>query len=400
MHTALYGCVLTILMATKNNTVEVTKFAPMVARTRDQLADLCTPESAHNWTLCYAEKQNGPPSKSKSFAKVVVGELEDPPLRDNVKHIIREVGQALEDIFCSGSPTTPSVVHNVAFWDQFYHSVVFAMGASLSKRYKHENEEQVRHDLLSPLLERAANSASLMYAAEINRDYESGLGIAEYICTFSLETTTEARQGQRGRKPSVDYAITGFVHGEPLYFIPIEAKSKMCIGHMVQLSHYMSTTSNSRYRTAYASVGVLIDQTDVVFAFSMLTVRHETGDIPAPIVLLSPRKKWRNGCIVEKPMCIALCLLHLFKVKRTVLNEEVWRVGLGDDAWSTIVQQASEVYQHTFEQTESFDVYGVVKRLEERVSVLEEEKEASRLASMLIPATSTPLCKRRRTDHT
>ena len=86
-------------MATKNNTVEVTKFAPMVARTRDQLADLCTPESAHNWTLCYAEKQNGPPSKSQSFAKVVVGELEDPPLRDNVKHIIREVGQALEDIF-------------------------------------------------------------------------------------------------------------------------------------------------------------------------------------------------------------------------------------------------------------------------------------------------------------
>ena len=99
-------------------------------------------------------------------------------------------------------------------------------------------------------------------------------------------------------------------------------------------------------------------------------------------------------------MCIALCLLHLFKVKRTVLNNEVSRAGLGDDAWSTIVQQASEVYQHTFEQSqiESFDVYEVVKRLEERVSVLEEDRGASRLVSMVIPATSTPLVKRRQTD--
>ena len=243
----------------------------MVARTRDQLADLCTPESAHNWTLCYAEKQNGPPSKSKSFAKVVVGELEDPPLRDNVKHIIGEVGQALEDIFAPALRRTRAFSITSPFGTSFTTPLYFQW-APLSKRYEHENEEQVRHDLLSPLLERAANSASLMYVrqtAEINRDYESGLGITEYICTFSLETTTEARQGQRGRKPSVDYAITGFVHGEPLYFISIEAKSKMCIGHMAQLSQYMSTTSKSRYRTAYASVGVLIDQTDVVFAFSM-----------------------------------------------------------------------------------------------------------------------------------
>ena len=77
--------------------------------------------------------------------------------------------------------------------------------------------------LLTPLLENVAHCVSHM----VLTDSAVQIG-AEKECasSFAVEVSTEARPHLRGRKPHVDYVISGIVEGEAMYIIPVEGKKK------------------------------------------------------------------------------------------------------------------------------------------------------------------------------
>ena len=53
-----------------------------------------------------------------------------------------------------------------------------------------------------------------------------------YKSFFQSQTKTESRKNTRGRKPCVDYTMSGIVDKDVVYVIPVEAKKKLCQADM------------------------------------------------------------------------------------------------------------------------------------------------------------------------
>lgn len=136
------------------------------------------------------------------------------------------------------------------------------------------SEAELRANLLQALLKNITHCASLMTYLPLGKGseepqvpHDAKAKSIEYASSFSVKVNMEARQNRRGRKPHVDYVISGFSNDTLLYVIPVEAKKVMTIEHMSQLAHYVSTMCS----TSCAGVGLLIDSTKVCIAFSMLS---------------------------------------------------------------------------------------------------------------------------------
>ena len=139
--------------------------------------------------------------------------------------------------------------------------------------------------------------------------------------------------------------MSGHVANEDLdssntvYVIPIEAKKKICSKDMSQLAQYMTTMANGPYISLNTSVGMLVDESAVAFAFSCLC---STENIPLPVVFLSPAVKWRSGPVLVRGVCVAMCLLHNLRLKRLQAGEQ-WEKCLGSTTWKVVHSIAREV---------------------------------------------------------
>jgi hypothetical protein len=368
--------------------------APMVLRAREELLDLCTPEAALLWNVCLPNLREDSglprdaPSSGKYFCIKPVSSFSE-PMQQHIIAIVGAIGGGLADIFRVVPGQTCSLLYNTTFWDQFYMSLVFELGSSLLKTYGQGCETDVRRDLLLPLLDRAANCVSLMMVKGLHDTAGEGTtseGAAgggdnftyAYHSAFTLETATEGRPRQKGRKPSCDFAFSGWMDGEPLYFIPIEAKLLLSLENLSQLAHYMSTTVEGEYRMPNASIGILIDQNAVGLGFSVMSLEVESKTIPIPIVLMTPQLKWKKGTAIQKPVCIALCLLCLLQVKRLVQPSNIWKGELGDSMWARVVDVAMAVERESFvvrskKTHESYDIFEEMQALRDKVEELTQK---------------------------
>ena len=375
----------------------------MVSEARDKILNLFEKDNAKLWFVCYpavrspstgasvsinsearlktkrgnnklqaqaaAPKPYPEPPSAKKFQRYLIEDL-DADKKGLFLQVIDHIKQGFLDMFSNGK----GVLHNTTFWSQFFHSLVFELSAGLViHRGPPRNEAEVRHQLLTPLLNKAAHCASMMKAPGDFKGSE-----IEYSSEFNLETKTDS-SGTPGRKPEVDYLLSGYVGNEAVYRIPAESKVKMEPADMSQLSQYMSTMINGKYISNNVTQGVLLDETLVQFAFSALCLDKEGKCIPLPIVLLSPPLKWREGTALDRSVCIGICLLHNLQKKRMSVCDE-WQKSFGQPTWDDIIQFATMIYDKKFEVNHSrrefpYDAHQELEKLRQEVKELQQRVE-------------------------
>ena len=274
------------------------------------------------------------PPSAKKFQLLEIGHL-DTDRKDLFLPVIDHIKQGFVELLSNGK----EILHNRTFWSQFFHSLVFELSAGLVVHTgPPRNEAEVGHQLLTPLLNRAAHCASMMKAPGDCKGSK-----IEYSSEFNLETKTDS-SGTPGRKPEVYYLLSGYVGNEAVYRIPAESKVKMQASDMSQLSQYMSTMTNGKYISRNVTQGILLDDTFVHFAFYALFVDKEGKCIPLPIVLISPPLKWRERTVFDRGVYIGICLLHSLQMKRKSICDQ-WQKSFGKPTWDDIIQFATMVYE-------------------------------------------------------
>ena len=310
------------------------------------------------------------PPSAKKFQLLETGHF-DPDNKDFFLPVIDHIKQGFVDLFSNGK----EILHNRTFWSQFFNSLVFELSAGLVHPGPPRNEAEVRHQLLTPLLNKAAHCASMMKAPGDFNGAEM-----EYSTHFNLETKTDST-GTPGRKPEVDYMLSGYVGNEAVYRIPAESKVKMQASDMSQLSQYMSTMTNGKYISRNVTQGILLDDSFVRFAFSAIFVGKEDKCMPLPIVLISPPLKWRERTALDRGVCVGICLLHSLQIERMSVSKQ-WQKSFGKPAWDEIIQFATMVYETKFEVSPSkselpYDVLQELEKLKQRVEELENGKDSN-----------------------
>ena len=375
----------------------------MVSEARDKILNLFQKDNAKLWFVCYpaarspstgasdsinsearlktkrgnnklpakaaAPKPYPKPPSAKQFQRDLIEDL-DADKKGLFLQVIDHIKQGFLDMFSNGK----GVLHNTTFWSQFFHSLVFELSAGLEVHHgPPRNEAEVRHQLLTPLLNKAAHCASMMKAPGDFNGAEM-----EYSSQFNLETKTDST-GTPGRNPEVDYLLSGYVGNEAVYRIPAESKVKMEPADMSQLSQYMSTMTNGKYISSNVTQGVLLDETRVQFAFSALCLDKEGKCIPLPIILLSPPLKWREGTSLNRSVCIGICLLHILQKKRMSVCDQ-WQKSFGQPTWDDIIQYATMIYDKKFEVNHSkrefpYDAHQELEKLRREVKELQQRVE-------------------------
>ena len=224
------------------------------------------------------------------------------------------IGKAIEELF-TGRPSTEGslhILHNKSFWTSFLQALQSELSEGLVIHSRPRSEAEICFQLLSPLLRRVAHSTSQIPIPE-----GSDIKGIVYSSALSYEVDTEERRKRRGRRPQVDFMLSGHVNSEFMYCVPVEAKRSLEMKDMAQLSEYQATLSSSVPMRSYISVGILVDEHRVRFTFSPCCF----GDkVPTPITLVAPAMKWRQGPIISRPTCIALCLVPTLIVGRVELS--------------------------------------------------------------------------------
>ena len=252
-------------------------------------------------------------------------------------------------------------------------SILFQIGGKLYNMYEQGREVDLRRELLTPLLEKVAHCAASLTRSGL--DVKAADDVITYHSAFTLETKTQARHSRCGRKPQCDYAFSGWLHDEALYFIPIEAKVRATEAHVAQLANYMSTTPLGECRRPYASVGLLIDQYAVRLAFSIMSLDSDGKTLPLPIILITPQLEWRVGSTAQKHVCVMLALLGFFHVERSNQNPVLWCEELGRDIWGWAEEVAkgvdSALTPHT--RTEPYTIQAKMDALMQKVDTLSDK---------------------------
>ena len=280
-------------------------------------------------------------------------------------------GKGVDNVF-----STPETFHNEHFWKVYFRSLWYDLSPGLSICKVTKNEAEVRHYLLTPLLKKTAHAASMTLSPE-------DCPCLEYCSVLGMETTLAVESSSKpGRKPAVDYTLIGYVESDTLYVIPVEAKATTCEKDIAQLSQYMETIGNGRYVHPFCTVGFLLDQTNVRFAFSVFalaladqSVSTSPLPLPLPVTLVNPVLAWRRGVSLNRHVCVAMALLGNFRTKRVTVLEEDWRHYVGE-AWEEVKRLAEEAAkQPQIPKPALNDAFEEMKR---KYEILEEENATLR----------------------
>ena len=101
-------------------------------------------------------------------------------------------------------------------YEETSHALLIEMSAGLVVRPgRVRSEAEVRHELVSPLLQRVAHCVSSMAAPD---------GWDGVSSILNVEKNTEERRHTPGQKPRVDYTLCGHASGDLFYRLPFEVK--------------------------------------------------------------------------------------------------------------------------------------------------------------------------------
>jgi hypothetical protein len=115
---------------------------------------------------------------------------------------------------------------------------------------------------------------------------------------------------QLGQKPAVDALIQiSKVDGTVIACVPIETKVDMNVKDYFQIVCYINKLSTVRELTKSVMIGVIIDKRLFRLAFSV----YCKGEIPLPIVHISPPIEWRSesSCTVDESSLLSLACTFL-----------------------------------------------------------------------------------------
>ena len=327
------------------------------------------------WYVSYPPSDRDPTSPSKqSYHVTLVTTSMERELQDTV---FSTIALGIDRMF---STENPKVLYNKTFWDARWEEATFSLFRALgfvqyynSKPGAGAAEAELRLTLFTPLLKVVTNSASMMLAKD--RPGEEGL---EYASSFSVEVAAEERRHMPGRKPEVDYLISGFIDVdlEPLYVIPVEARRLHTQSDIGQLCQYVSMLSVCGYHNiSNIAQGMIIDSHTIRFAFGCLSL--EDGS-PLPIILVSPAVPWRYDNSINKAVFVAMCMFHIFSAKRHVIAEDVdkWQHSFGAGLWKRMVAIARKLSEKMYiprrSLSQEFNVLDKIASLQKEVAELRE----------------------------
>ena len=238
-----------------------------VKAARDALTSLFEEDNAHPLGCLLPKTADSdasvgtPPSQAaKTFEPKVFANL----AKEELALFTRHVNRLKEEVVKLISPLN---LHNNTYWSGFINSLVFeladgftaeqssmcptwkgACGKSWQRHLKRErepNEAEVQAQLLEPLFKKVAHSVVCMALGEegwTGQHYSSGL---------SMEVNVEQRAG----RPQVDYVMSAHSAGKMIYCVPVEAKTKLELADIPQLTAYQAATAEEKW----VGVGVPVD---------------------------------------------------------------------------------------------------------------------------------------------
>ena len=181
---------------------------PMVLEAKDTILELFKVENQPLWYVCHPPiSYESSPARmfSPSDKKYVVAQIGNvnSDLQGCLLSVLESVRVGLSGLF-SGQ----CVLHDTSFWAWFFQALVFDLSAGLVvKDNDQRSEAEVRHQLLTPLLSWTAHYAHVTKTPATLEEEVS----FEYSSQFDFEVATD-HKSTRGRKPQVDYALSGMSH--------------------------------------------------------------------------------------------------------------------------------------------------------------------------------------------
>lgn len=314
------------------------------------------------------------PPSSSSYQTLTMSNLNKPSLT-LVKSAIENMKCALLRLF---TDEVQPVLHNSSYWRTFFNSLFIDLSCGLFvDPGRPLSEAEVRHELISPLLKRIAHS--IPYILE-----PKGIEGDEPVYTSSLnvEVVTESRCHVRGAKPRVDYVFSGTRGDTTLYTIPTEVKKKIDSSHLPQMAQYLSMLV-SQQPNSQCGVGIIIDEYALRIAFCPFA-----DEMPLPVVLFTPQRKWRGGSLIDRGVCVILCMLQKLCTPLMTITKEVIEECFGKEASKTlkaerdsyVVEPLSKIqnakFTDLFQQIEGLKQ--TIAHLESRMTSVEDGDSRSR----------------------
>ena len=312
-----------------------------------------------------------------------------------VESVLTHIRQGVERLF-----TNRETLLNGTFWENVVKKLgldlINAGGLVHSSLYK-RNEATVVTDLLLPLLKRIAHSASMNLTGGTVDPHA-----LVYHSFLEVEVPTEERKHVRGKKPTVDFLMYGTIEGmegedSAIYVIPVEAKRVIDTKDVAQICQYMSTLVHGAQFRNNTTVGMLLDDMRVRFAFSVMC----DSERPLPIVFVSPPMLWRNGVFPLSQTCICMCLLQNLRLPRMPVTEE-WSAYFGEGRWKDIERVSIQVKRdHPFKPVcgKPRTFLTDLEAADLKAEVADLKKEVDELRALCAPQTPpsvVPHAKRRR----
>ena len=163
---------------------------------------------------------------------------------------------------------------------------------------------------------------------------------------------------------------------------------------MAQLAQYMCTLgSKGEYIASnIICIGFLIDEHHLRVAFAPFCLND---GLLLPIVLFSPVLKWREDTSSCRGVCVGMCLLQQFSVKRVALTPNELEGLVGQGLKDGIIQEAKTLMKEPVSITPDsgvmFDFVRELEVLKLKVEILEARETVPGLCSLC----ASPLKRKR-----
>ena len=232
--------------------------------------------------------------------------------------------------------------HVVTFWDDFAMNVTHKLGLRYRSReiasgkMEKYNEAQLQQIVLNPMMRELSEAACII----------------PNICDEAIKTDyliqddIQIVPNQPGQTPAVDALIQiSKADGTIIACVPIKTKKDMNIKHYTQIACYINKLSTAQELTKFVTTGAIIDQRSFRLAFSVYCTE---GEIPLPIVRISPPIKWKseNFCVVDQSALLTLaCTFLTGQLERQeYMEEECCEISTDDlQGWGKLLQRIPHV---------------------------------------------------------
>lgn len=343
--------------------------APIPEQSRKQLQDLFLDDATveKQWVMLIPKCEKAvmcTPSDSDGYFFKVYGRQQE------VKQLL---SNAFDKIFAKTG-------HVMTYWDDFAMNVIHKLGLTYrdltNGKLDQYSEAQLQQIVLNPMIREISKAASII--PEIKQ---------EVIKTdFLVQDEIEIVPGQPGQKPAVDALIQITKADDTVIAcVPVETKLDMNIRHYSQIACYINKLSTVEELTKFVMIGAIIDKRQFRLAFSV----YCNGEIPLPIVHISPPIEWRSeiSSTVDQTAILTLaCTFLTGQLPRLQYSEiNCDRHGISTDKlteWGQLLQKnPHKLGKLTKQSMHLLSLQIKQKALEEKVA--EQDKKINELLEIL-----------------